>query len=104
MYRHHVSIEQETTVTDSLGGQSVTWSEAFRWYCDVEAVRGREQEGRLGRLATVETYLLTGRYDPRITTLHRVNWNGKLLNIRAAQDRKGRRQETIVEAEAGVRT
>lgn len=98
---HLVSIEAAAAAEDSMGGHEVTWAEAFRWWCDIRGVRGREQE-RLGRLATVETYLLTGVYDERITSSHRVNWRGKIMNIRSAQDREGRRMMTTVECEAGV--
>lgn len=99
-----MSIEAATTVDDGVGGQTTSWAEALTWWASARGVRGAEQEQRQGRLATVETYLMVGRYDPRITTLHRVNWAGRLLNIRSAQDRAGDRRETTLECEAGVTT
>lgn len=98
-----LSIEQATTLSDGVGGQTVSWAEQFTWWADVRMLRGQEQE-RLGRLASVEAYELTGRFDDRITAKHRVNFAGKILNIRAALDRDGKRRQTVVEAEAGVQT
>jgi SPP1 family predicted phage head-tail adaptor len=103
MMRHLITVEAATTTDDGLGGQTVVWSEAFKWWADVSGVRGREFELQ-GRLVTAETYLFTGHVEDRITTHHRLIFNGKVMNIRSVQNRDGRRHRTTVEAEAGGAT
>lgn len=101
--KHLILVQAPTTAPDGHGGQSVSWATTIRWWAEITNVRGREEE-RLGRLATVETYLLVGRYDPRITTHHRAVWDGTVMNIRQAADRDGARTRMWVEAEVGVST
>jgi SPP1 family predicted phage head-tail adaptor len=100
---HLVQLQIAVTVDDSLGGQTVTWANAFQWWAEMKSVRGHEEQ-RQGRTASIETYLLVGRFDPRITTQHRAIVDGKTLNIRSATDRDGRRRTMTVEGEAGVNT
>lgn len=101
--RERVSIERATTTADGYGGQSVTWAAVYPSgiWAKVESVRGREDE-RQGRLSTVETYLITVRFGISVTTLDRVVWRGKTFNVRAAADREGTREWTVLECEAGV--
>jgi len=103
--RERISIERATTVADGAGGQTVTWAAVYPSgvWAKVRPVRGREEE-RLGRLSTVETYLITVRFGIDVTVLDRIVWRGKTLNVRAAQDREGTREFTTCEAEAGVST
>lgn len=101
--RERITVERATTVSDGAGGQTVTWTGAYTLWANVTPVRGREQE-HLGRLATVETYLITVRHGPSITTKDRILWREKALNITAAQDREGTRQWLTIEAEAGLGT
>lgn len=101
--RERISIERATTVADGHGGQDVTWAAVYTRgvWAKVQSVRGREEE-RQGRLATVETYLVTVRFGIDATTLDRVVWRGKTMNVRAAADREGTREWLTLEVEAGV--
>lgn len=100
-----VSIEYATTADDGLGGQIVTWTARYpkKVWAKVQSVRGRE-ENRIGRLATVETYLVTVRFGVTAETVDRVVWRDKTMNIRAASDREGTREFWTLECEAGVTT
>lgn len=103
MFRQPVEIQEAATAADGYGGQSVAWKKAFVWWADQSYTRG-DEEDRIGRLASVETVLLTGRYDPRLTTSHRAVLDGKVLNIRSVQDRDGTRRRLTLACEAGVTT
>jgi len=98
-----VTIEYATTTNDGIGGKSVTWSPRYTVWANVQSVRGREEE-RLGRLAAVETYLVTVRFAVNATVTDRITWRGKTMNIRAAADREGTREFLTLECEAGVTT
>lgn len=100
-----VSIDRATTASDGHGGQTVTWAAVYSRgvWAKVQSVRGREEE-RHGRLATVETYLVTVRFGISAETTDRVVWRGKTMNIRAAADREGTREWWTLECEAGVNT
>lgn len=98
-----VSVERATTTADGAGGQDVTWAAVYPrgLWAKVQSVRGREEE-RLGRLSTVETYLIMVRFGVDVETTDRIVWRGKTFNIRAAADRDGTREFTTLECEAGV--
>jgi SPP1 family predicted phage head-tail adaptor len=102
-FRERISIERATTASDGHGGQSVTWSAVYSAgvWAKIQSVRGREEE-RHGRLSTVETYLVTVRFGIDVTTLDRIVWRGKTLNVRAAADREGTREWYTLECEVGV--
>jgi SPP1 family predicted phage head-tail adaptor len=70
-----ISIERATTTADGAGGRVVTWSAVYAsgLWAKVRSVRGRE-EVRLGRVSTVETYLITVRFGIDVTTLDRIVW------------------------------
>lgn len=101
--RERITIERATTTADGYGGQTVTWNPVYthKIWAKVQSVRGREEE-RQGRLATVETYLITVRFGISATTLDRILWRSKYFNIRAAADREGTREWLTLECEAGV--
>ena len=103
--RERVSIERATTVADGSGGQTVTWTAVYARgvWAKVQPVRGREEE-RLGRLATVDTFLVFLRFGIDVTTLDRIVWRDKTMNVRSVQDREGEREFLTIEAEAGVTT
>lgn len=103
MYRTPVEIHEPIVSDNGTGGQLVAWQRAFTWWAKARAVRGRETELH-GRLSTLETWLLVGHYDSRITSQHRAVINGQTLNIRTVQDRDGHRTQMTVECEAGVPT
>lgn len=99
-----VTVERAVTTDDGAGGQTVDWQPVPpNLWAKVRPVKGRETED-MGRRATVETYLIVIRYGPSVTTLDRLVWSGKQLNIRAAQDRDGDRRWLTLECEAGLGT
>jgi SPP1 family predicted phage head-tail adaptor len=103
--RERITIERATTTSDGHGGRTVTWSPVYSngVWAKVQSVRGREEE-RQGRLSTVETYLVTVRFAVSVTTLDRVVWRGRTMNIRAVADREGTREWLTLECETGVAT
>lgn len=101
MMNERITVQSPTLTPDSSGGQAVTWATAYTLWAEVKAVRGSEIE-RLGRMVSVETYVLKVRYGPTIGTTHRIVWNGKTMNIRSAQDREMERRYLTLECEVGV--
>lgn len=101
--RERVTIQEATTVSDGAGGQTVTWADVYTVWAKVQPVRGREED-RLGRLATVETYLVIVRFAVAVTSLSRLVWRGKVLNVRSVSDRDMDREFLTCECEAGVTT
>ena len=100
-----ISIERATATADGAGGQDVAWAAVYASgvWAKVRSVRGREEE-RLGRLSTVETYLMTVRFGVDVEPTDRIVWRSKTLNVRAAADREGTREWLTLECEAGVNT
>lgn len=99
--RERITIERAATADDGAGGETVSWSSYATIWAKVQPVRGRE-EVRLGRLSSVETYLVVIRHRTDLSELDRVVWRGKTLNIRTMQDRDMDRAFLTIEAEAGV--
>jgi SPP1 family predicted phage head-tail adaptor len=98
---HRVTVERSTASSDGMGGQVITWNPVYTLWANVKAVRGREAE-HLGRLVTVETYVVTIRYGVTVTTVDRIIWGDKTMNIRSAQDREGTRLWLTIECETGL--
>ena len=101
MVRGPAVIQSETTASDGGGGQTVTWSTVYTiWPEEVRAVAGRETEVQ-GREVTTSRWLFRVRYGPTITTAHRLVYDGMTMNIRTVQDRDGKRDWLMIEAEVG---
>lgn len=100
--RERVDIEDPTTVADSYGGQSVTWSATYSSVpASIVPVRGREEQ-QLGRERTVQTYLVTIHHGYTVTTRSRINWQGTILNIRSVENRDTRHRRLTLECESGT--
>jgi SPP1 family predicted phage head-tail adaptor len=98
-----ILIERAATSDDGHGGQDVTWSAVYPQgiWAKVRSVRGREQELH-GRVASVETFVITVRFGVDVDELDRIVWRGKTMNVRSAADREGTREWWTLECEAGV--
>lgn len=98
-----VTIQRSTATSDGMGGQVLTWATAQELWANVKSVKGREID-HFGRLVTVETYLVIVRYGHTITTVDRIVWGQKTMNILSAQDRDGDRRWLTILAETGIGT
>lgn len=99
--RERITIEAKTLVTDAGGGGAATWSTVATVSAQVTPVKGREGEDA-GRLAAMQTFLVVIRYRNDVGPLNRIQWRGRTLNIRSAEDREERRQWLTMECEEGV--
>tara|TARA_R110002072_G_scaffold100778_3_gene222009 strand:- start:1432 stop:1767 length:336 start_codon:yes stop_codon:yes gene_type:complete len=103
--RERVTIKKYTPSTSATGAITETETTVATVWAEVRAIKGREAQNA-GRLATIETYLIT-IYTRVIDTGYFLEWGGKKLNIRSISDR-WEKDKTMpgqflkIEAEYGV--
>jgi SPP1 family predicted phage head-tail adaptor len=93
--RDQVTIESVTTTLDSVGEPVETWAPVATVFAQVKPQRystGVESLAQaLGREAVATTYTVTIYWREGLTELHRLVWNGKVLDIKRVLDPDGRR-------------
>ena len=80
--RHKIAIERETKTSDGMGGETVTWSAVFNPKVKIKPMRGNERLQAMRLEATV-SHVITMRYVSGVLPSDRVNYNGRLMQIRA---------------------
>lgn len=99
--RSNITIERESDVSDGAGGQNITWSthksmNAFiKPKSGYERVRGMQLESPL-------THSVFIRYTNDILTVDRVNFGGRLMQIRAVLNIKEQNKWIELLCEEGV--
>lgn len=83
MLKHSIAIEQKSVTKDTTGGSVVTWSTLFNTYASIQHKTGMERN-QAGKLEAVKKTEMVLRYDSRVTAEERINFNGRLFQIRAA--------------------
>ena len=81
IYRHKITIQERTDVTDSFGQPQPTWSTFKTWFAAVEPLNGRELF-TANQFESEVTTRIRMRYLTGVTTKMRISWNGKIYNIR----------------------
>lgn len=99
--REPISIIAEQRTEDDLGGQVVAWATQFDSWANVAPVRGAEKM-EAQQVQSTQTYRITIRYRPNVTTAMRVNWSGKTMNILAVNNPDQRRKYLEMICEEGV--
>lgn len=99
--RERVTIQTFTDTSDGGGGSTRTWTNLATVWANVKPVRGRETQDT-GRLASLQTYLVTIRYRTGFDTTARLLWGSKYLNIRSLENRDERKKFWTMECEEGV--
>ncbi len=84
--RHRVTVQQQTPgpVSDGDGAYDETWIDATpaAWDVSVTPATARDlEQAAAGTVTSKATHLVSGRYRPDISTLSRVLFNGRPLNV-----------------------
>lgn len=86
-----IVIEKPVAVKNSLGEESITWTEhAAAWAKVSNKTAGELDSG--GRIATVATYWFLCSFVDGVANDMRVNWSGKTFDITDAHDPDGTRE------------
>lgn len=104
-YNHRIIIEREPTPRDDdeAGGYALEWEVFTRAWCAIEQPTGKESLFAQQMQSSV-THSIYLPYQAGITAAMRVNYGGRLMNIRYVIDQEERRIELKLLAEEGVAT
>lgn len=102
--RERVTIQTFTESSDGGGGSTRTWSNLATVWAEVKPVSRVADRERVdtGRLATIQTYLVTIRHRTGFDTSARLLWGSKYLNIRSIENRDLRKRFLVLECQEGV--
>jgi SPP1 family predicted phage head-tail adaptor len=80
--RNSIAIQRETSTTDSVGGLVNTWATLTTVYAYIKPVSGSESvySSRIDSSITHKIYI---RYLATVSPKQRVNYNGRLMNIKS---------------------
>ena len=99
--REQIKIQKFTEIIDAGGGRARTWADFVTVHANVKPVKGREGNDA-GRLASLQTFLVTIRYRADFDTTARILWGTRYLNIRSVENRDERKRFMTLECEEGV--
>ncbi len=94
-----VTIERVTIDFDEIGGTIETWAPLVATWAAIEPLNGREFFAAATTLAEVTTRIRV-RYRPGITSVDRVEHDGRLHNILAIIDPKSGERELVLMCKA----
>jgi SPP1 family predicted phage head-tail adaptor len=95
--RDRITIKRRVEVRDATGGLDRTWETLAEVWAQVISINGREEV--IGNvLQGTSTFQVTIRYRNDLKASDQILWNGRELNVLAAEDREGRRRWTIIHA------
>ena len=80
--RHSVIVERESSVSDGYGGTAITWATQASFRAFVKPTSGTERLFAQRLDATI-THRIYCRYRTDIITSDRINFNGRLMQIKA---------------------
>lgn len=84
--RERVTLQQKATVTDAIGGETVTWSDVVTLWALVEPLAGLEKY----EAEAVQSQLslrVTIRYRDDVDATWRVRWRSRTLEIHSVENR-----------------
>ena len=84
--RERITIKGQTIAVSGTGAQTTTDTTIASVWASVKPVRGNESDDA-GRLASIQTYLVTIHYRADIDTANFITWGAKELQVRAVTDR-----------------
>ena len=101
--RHQITIEREQPVSDGAGGSYLTWATVATPRAFVDPMSGGERLQAMRLEATI-THRIYIRYRDDIRTGDRINFDGRLMQIRAPIDLEERNRWLEIHADEGVAT
>jgi SPP1 family predicted phage head-tail adaptor len=96
-----IIIERSASVSDGMGGNTITWSEHLVLWSLVRPLSGNEKVD-FERVQGEARYLFVVRYPVDILDDDRISWEGDFYNIRVRKSPKGRDLYMQIDAERGV--
>lgn len=81
---HRIDIQSFSTATDGQGGVTTTWTTLKSMWADVEPIKGYERKFA-DRIEDVYTHKIIIRKTTGITTAMRVNFRGRIFQIKAIE-------------------
>ena len=96
-----ITIERSTSVSDGMGGNTITWATTFTPWALVRPLSGSEKVD-FERVQGEARYLFVVRYPIDIKDEDRILWEGDYYNIRVRKKPKGRDLYMQMEGERGV--
>lgn len=99
--KKRISIEVPTETADGAGGFTITWNNFASVWAEIIPLRGRE-ELQSAKIQEVKNFKITIRYLSGITTKMRINFGGRIFNIRAVMNMMEESSVTEIIAEEGV--
>jgi SPP1 family predicted phage head-tail adaptor len=95
--RDRITIRRRVESRDATGGLDRTWTTLAEIWAQVISINGREE--MIGNvLQGISTFQVTIRYRNDLKASDQILWNGRELNVLAAEDREGRRRWTVIHA------
>lgn len=98
--RHQITIEREQSVSDGAGGSTITWSTVATPRAFIKPMSGGERLQAMRLEATV-THRIFIRYRSNLLTSDRINYNGRLMQIRALINLEERNRWIEIYADEG---
>ena len=101
--RHSIAFERETRTADGGGGSTIVWAKIAAVSAFVKPMSGSEsvQAQRLDARITHRVFI---RYRNDLLTSDRINFGGRLMQIRALINLEERNKWLEIHAEEGVAT
>ena len=80
--RHRITIEKQQRAPDGQGGSNTTWETFVTVWADVQPLRGTERL-QSQQVEAKTSHKITIRHCPGLCQSMRINFDGRLFNIRA---------------------
>lgn len=98
--RHQITIEREQSVSDGAGGSTITWSTVATPRAFIKPMSGGERLQAM-RLESTVTHRIFIRYRDDLLTSDRINYKGRLMQIRALINLEERNRWIEIYADEG---
>ena len=98
--RHQITIEREQSASDGAGGSTITWDAVASPRAFIKPMSGGERLQAMRLEATV-THRIFIRYRSDLLTSDRVNYKGRLMQIRALINLEERNRWLEIYADEG---
>lgn len=99
--RHIITIERLTETADEYGGHATAWATLHTLRAKIVPLTARELEHAM-RMESRSSHRITIRYKSGITAADRVNYGGRLMQIRGVIDLGERRKWLELSCDEGV--
>ena len=105
--RRRITLQQRSTTPDSLGGQSITWTDLATVWADIQPMTGRELLAAQAVQSEI-THTIVCRYradlfaDPKSTASMRAMYGARVFNLGPALDEDMRHRFVSIPASEGM--